>query len=227
MPRPKSKATPRSGSMSKDETKDKIIQMFKQFDKNGDGFLDRDELLDVFQRLSGAHQPDVDQSVVNRECEMILDAADSNKDGRISVEEFVEWAYSWQDDVENHPEEVDEFEPQRRRLHLNHKTLLPQRFDVEFSKSYAMDRCQLGEGGYAKVFVAKDTEFGNRLVAVKRVTKTDEHETGELIYNEVEVMQHLDHPNICKLLGFYEEGMTAYFVMEYCQGGELFDKILT
>jgi len=36
----------------------------------------------------------------------------------------------------------------------------------------------------------------------------------------------LDHPNICKLLATFEEGRNLYFIMELCEGGELFDRII-
>merc|ERR1719210_1177835 len=38
-------------------------------------------------------------------------------------------------------------------------------------------------------------------------------------------MSELDHPCICKLFETFEEGLYKYFVMEYCEGGELLDKI--
>merc|ERR1712203_493262 len=35
-----------------------------------------------------------------------------------------------------------------------------------------------------------------------------------------------DHPNIVKLLATYQENNAMYFVMELCEGGELFDRII-
>lgn len=39
-------------------------------------------------------------------------------------------------------------------------------------------------------------------------------------------MKSLDHPNICKLLATFEESKKMFFVMELCEGGELFDRII-
>jgi len=39
-------------------------------------------------------------------------------------------------------------------------------------------------------------------------------------------MKELDHPNICKLLETYEQGRFMFFVMEYCAGKEVFDRIM-
>merc|ERR1719162_2092622 len=38
-------------------------------------------------------------------------------------------------------------------------------------------------------------------------------------------MKELDHANICKLFGTFEEGRHIYFIMEYLEGGELFARI--
>jgi calcium-dependent protein kinase len=64
----------------------------------------------------------------------------------------------------------------------------------------------------------------NREVVIKRVECTGSRE--KYVRKEVAIMQKLDHPSICKLFGTYENGHILYFVMEYCQGGELFQEIL-
>ena len=39
-------------------------------------------------------------------------------------------------------------------------------------------------------------------------------------------MRELDHPNIIKLFETFEDSKFVYLVMELCEGGELFDKII-
>lgn len=39
-------------------------------------------------------------------------------------------------------------------------------------------------------------------------------------------MKTLDHPNIIKLYEVYEDSKNVYLVMEVCEGGELFDRII-
>jgi calcium-dependent protein kinase len=35
----------------------------------------------------------------------------------------------------------------------------------------------------------------------------------------------MDHPNIVKLLEVFQDHLNYYLVSEYCEGGELFDRI--
>ena len=42
---------------------------------------------------------------------------------------------------------------------------------------------------------------------------------------EIEILSKLDHPNIVKYYETYESPNYLYLVMEYCQGGMLFNKL--
>ena len=47
----------------------------------------------------------------------------------------------------------------------------------------------------------------------------------EAIFQEVSILTKLDHPNIVKYYETYVDEKYIYLVMEYIDGGELFDKI--
>jgi calcium-dependent protein kinase len=44
---------------------------------------------------------------------------------------------------------------------------------------------------------------------------------------EIDVLKNLTHPNILKLYEVFEEKQYIYLVTECCEGGELFDEILS
>lgn len=45
------------------------------------------------------------------------------------------------------------------------------------------------------------------------------------VRNEVSIHHQLRHPNILKLLHFFEDASNVYMVMELCAGGELYQKM--
>jgi calcium-dependent protein kinase len=90
----------------------------------------------------------------------------------------------------------------------------------------------LGQGGSGDVWLARqivraDTpdEYLGRYVAIKKVRKNDDVEAINDFNIEVELMKTCDHPNICKLFGVFEDSDHIYLVLEYIDGGELFDVI--
>jgi len=47
----------------------------------------------------------------------------------------------------------------------------------------------------------------------------------DAIHEEIKILNKLDHPNIVKYYETYLDKKYIYLVMEYIDGGELFDKI--
>lgn len=82
---------------------------------------------------------------------------------------------------------------------------------------------ELGKGAYGTVLKARE-KSSNRQVAVKIIQKNRVIES-HTFKHEVEVLQNLDHPNIVRLLEFFETERLCYLVLEYCEGGELFQKL--
>lgn len=112
-----------------------------------------------------------------------------------------------------------------KRRSFDAKAFVPERVGAEISRRYDIDKSEIGAGGYGKVYVAKDRAFGDRQVAIKKVIVQDQGK--KLVFlKEVKIMKELDHPNICKLLETYEHKNFMFFVMEYCAGKEVFDRIM-
>lgn len=65
------------------ERSEDIAAKFREWDQNGDGVVSADELLRIFSSLD----PSITSDTVN----IMLNAADANKDGRIQYEEFLAW----------------------------------------------------------------------------------------------------------------------------------------
>ncbi|KAJ2724992.1 MAPK-activated protein kinase Srk1 [Coemansia sp. Benny D115] len=85
---------------------------------------------------------------------------------------------------------------------------------------------RIGEGAFSKVYRAQQDATGMD-VAIKAICKTGL--TAMQIANinkEVAIMESLNHPRIIRLLGFCESRDYFYLVMEYAEGGELFDRVL-
>ena len=86
---------------------------------------------------------------------------------------------------------------------------------------------ELGTGAFAKVQLVKHN-ITNAVRAMKIIPK--EYKKGktneEEVINEVYLLMKMDHPNIVKIFEFYNGRNDYYLIMEYCGGGELFDKIV-
>ncbi|KAK5858481.1 hypothetical protein PBY51_002616 [Eleginops maclovinus] len=82
----------------------------------------------------------------------------------------------------------------------------------------------LGEGAYGEVrlLVNRQTE---EAVAVKVIDTAQAKECAENVKKEVCIHKMLDHANIVRFFGHRKEGTTMYLFLEYCTGGELFDRI--
>eukprot|EP00440_Ansanella_granifera_P062871 gb/GFBE01068174.1/.p1 GENE.gb/GFBE01068174.1/~~gb/GFBE01068174.1/.p1 ORF type:complete len:623 (+),score=141.17 gb/GFBE01068174.1/:1-1869(+) len=105
------------------------------------------------------------------------------------------------------------------------KVFTPSRVNSEISRRYDIDQSMIGSGACGKVYIAQDRAVRDRRVAIKKVVVSD-GEKKKAFLAEAQVMKDLDHPNICKLLETYEQSRFMFFVMEYCEGGELFDRIM-
>ncbi|XP_031404111.1 CBL-interacting serine/threonine-protein kinase 23-like isoform X2 [Punica granatum] len=84
----------------------------------------------------------------------------------------------------------------------------------------------LGEGTFAKVKFARNTETGEH-VAVKILDKEKvlKHKMIDQIKREISTMKLVRHPNVIRMYEVMASKTKIYIVLELVTGGELFDKI--
>ncbi|GLB41799.1 putative pkinase-domain-containing protein [Lyophyllum shimeji] len=96
---------------------------------------------------------------------------------------------------------------------------------------------QIGAGASGRVKIARHSKTGqyaaikiiskvmlNSRVSVNRVADETEHRQ-LAIEREIVVMKLLDHPNVMRLYDVWETSTELYLVLEYIQGGELFEHL--
>ena len=86
----------------------------------------------------------------------------------------------------------------------------------------------LGEGQFGTTFLVTHKRTGQKAackaIAKRKLINADDVED---VRREVSILHHLSgHPNIVGLLAAYEGTKHVYIVMDYCSGGELFDRIV-
>ncbi|KAK9725097.1 hypothetical protein RND81_05G122300 [Saponaria officinalis] len=87
---------------------------------------------------------------------------------------------------------------------------------------------ELGRGEFGVTYECTEIESGERL-ACKTISKSKLRTSVDVedVRREVEIMRHLPkHDNIVAFKEAFEDKEAIYLVMELCQGGELFDRIV-
>ena len=79
----------------------------------------------------------------------------------------------------------------------------------------------LGNGGFGKVFLAKE-ERSDNLVAIKQLKNEDKAKQDDIIY-EMQMVSKFNHPNIVLYKHHFVQEDLLYIVMEYCPLGSLRD----
>lgn len=99
---------------------------------------------------------------------------------------------------------------------------------VEIEQTYELGR-ELGRGEFGITYLCTD-KATNEKFACKSISKQKLRTAVDIedVRREVEIMKHLpNHPNIVSLKDTYEDDNAVHLVMELCEGGELFDRIVS
>ncbi|KAL3723733.1 hypothetical protein ACJRO7_035839 [Eucalyptus globulus] len=97
----------------------------------------------------------------------------------------------------------------------------------DFAERYSLGKL-LGHGQFGYTYVAVDKVNGDR-VAVKRIDKSKMvlPIAVEDVKREVKILRALTgHENVVQFYDAFEDDSYVYIAMEYCEGGELLDRIL-
>jgi hypothetical protein len=62
--------------------------------------------------------------------------------------------------------------------------------------------------------------------AVKSIPKNTDAKYGALLENEISILQQVHHKNVIRLADLMQDDNYIHIVMEKCQGGDLFDKVI-
>ncbi|KAJ5835482.1 hypothetical protein N7447_001508 [Penicillium robsamsonii] len=81
----------------------------------------------------------------------------------------------------------------------------------------------LGAGTYGIVREADSTE--GQKVAIKIILKKNVRGNENMVYDELEMLQSLQHPHIVSFVDWFESKDKFYIVTQLATGGELFDRI--
>ncbi|KAB5511862.1 hypothetical protein DKX38_028890 [Salix brachista] len=87
---------------------------------------------------------------------------------------------------------------------------------------------KLGQGQFGTTFLCTHKTSGIKY-ACKSIPKRKLlcKEDYEDVWREIQIMHHLsEHPHVVRISGAYEDISCVHLVMELCEGGELFDRIV-
>ncbi|KAF5890056.1 myosin light chain kinase 2, skeletal/cardiac muscle-like isoform X1, partial [Clarias magur] len=82
----------------------------------------------------------------------------------------------------------------------------------------------IGGGRFGQVHKCIENSSGLTLAA--KIIKARSQKEKEVVKNEIQVMNQLDHANLIQLYAAYESRSDIILVLEYVDGGELFDRII-
>ncbi|XP_058655413.1 myosin light chain kinase 3 isoform X3 [Onychostoma macrolepis] len=95
----------------------------------------------------------------------------------------------------------------------------------QINNFYTINRQEvLGGGRYGQVHKCIENSSGLTLAA--KIIKARSQKEKEVVKNEIQVMNQLDHANLIQLYAAYESRNDVILVLEYVDGGELFDRII-
>ena len=84
---------------------------------------------------------------------------------------------------------------------------------------------KIGWGQFGSVRIASPYKNTKQRFAIKSVPREAKEDYIKQLEKEFRILKEVDHPNIIKFYESYQDLKYFHFVVEYCEGGELYDLI--
>lgn len=101
----------------------------------------------------------------------------------------------------------------------------PSTSKEDITKYYVISEKVIGQGKFGVVRRAKLITNPLKNYAIKTIKKADIKEDVHYLRREIEIFETLDHPYIVKFYEVYQDKECFHFVVEFCEGGSLMDKL--
>ncbi|KAM3619020.1 uncharacterized protein V6R79_001774 [Siganus canaliculatus] len=106
---------------------------------------------------------------------------------------------------------------------FDHRIVTPKPHQI--ATYYTINRDEvLGGGRFGQVHKCMENSSGLTLAA--KIIKARSQKEKDVVRNEIQVMNQLSHANLIQLYAAFESRHDIILVMEYVEGGELFDRII-
>ncbi|XP_077391022.1 uncharacterized protein mylk4b isoform X2 [Festucalex cinctus] len=106
---------------------------------------------------------------------------------------------------------------------FDHRIVTPKPHQI--AAFYSINRDEvLGGGRFGQVHKCIENSSGLTLAA--KIIKARSQKEKDVVRNEIQVMNQLNHCNLIQLYAAFESRFDIILVMEYVEGGELFDRII-
>ena len=116
----------------------------------------------------------------------------------------------------------DDFKEKGKNTPEKVRNRISQGKNIDIRKNYEFISI-LGMGSYGKVRLYRDRNYKDLLFAIKTLKKEGiSSYQFNLLKSEVNILSNLDHPNIVKYFGAFEDNYYVHIVMEYLKGYDLY-----
>ena len=119
--------------------------------------------------------------------------------------------------------ETNPFIKEESNLLISNRLFISELYDNPEKKYKIIEK--IGTGSYGQVYLAENI-FTKESIAMKEIKKSTEDllSDGEIM-DEINILKNLDHPDIVRIMEFYNTEQSYFIISEYCPGGELYFKV--